>query len=163
MNSTQVLDTQILPASLYVDVLTRNYSGLINKFKKNIPLTKKLSNFYYEIMLVNYQNFIKSKTGSCNRVPWFSRYQQQYNKPLVVNMTQQHGLVRYIFSQQQYTLVTNSNFGYLMFVLGQYLRDLQQAYVAINTAQGNLPCYYKLGKNINSPQQLQNYLQKFVY
>ncbi len=163
MNSTQVLDTQIIPASLYVDVLTRNYSGLINKFKKNIPLTKKLSNFYYEVMLVNYQNFIKSKNGSCNRVPWYTRYQQQYNKPFVINMNQQHSLVRYIYSQQQYTLVTNSNFGYLMFVLGQYLRDLQQAYVAINTAQGNLPCYYKLGKNINSPQQLQNYLQKFVY
>ncbi len=49
-----------------------------------------------------------------------------------------------------------------MFSLGNYLMKLREAWNCWNTKQGNIVCYYYLGNNINSPQEMYLFLKKYV-
>ncbi len=155
-------DKNIIPEYVYQEVINRDYNGLIYKLKRRIPLIKKLTNFYYEIMLVNYQNYSKIKAGSCDRTPWIAHKQIESGKPYIIPYNQQVRLVQYVYQQERNGLQTKSNFGFLMFSLGKYLQALQRAWNTYNQKSVDLQCFFYLGIDVKNNQELYQWLLKFV-
>jgi hypothetical protein len=156
------IDLFVIPAKITKIVVERKQNELINVFKNDVSLVNRLSAFFYETLAINYQDYTKGKNGRCARVPWITQYQSLNGKPYIMSSRAQFFLLKYIYQQQRNGLNTKSNFGYLMFSLGNYLMKLREAWNCWNTKQGNIVCYYYLGNNINSPQEMYNFLRKYV-
>ncbi len=156
------VDSLIIPAKIYNIVRERRQKLLIEVFKRDVSLVNRLSAFFYQTLAVNYQDFIKGKNGGCAKVPWYTQYQVEKSKPFIISAREQYFLLRYIYQQQRDGLNTKSDYGYLMFSLGNYLMKLREAWNCWNTKQGNIVCYYYLGIDIKSPQEMYQFLRKYV-
>ena len=134
------------------EVYKRQKERIWDFFREDPKIVRQLTNFFYEQLQMNYQDVIKGKSGSCAVVPWISEFEYIFpDRNLVIPSIAQYELLRYVYEQQQEGLKTNSNFGYLMFVLGDFMKNLQQAMLAYNS------------KHINSPQQLYKFLLRYIY
>lgn len=164
LTPTEEIDNGIIPFAIAIEVYDRRREFLWNYFKENPKLVKQLSNFFYQSLYVNYQDASKGKDGSCVKVPWRTEYEYiQAKDGMILSSKQQYELLRYIYQQQKKGLQTNSNYGYLMFLLGDFMQNLQQAMNAYKTKQENVVCYYHLGKNIQSPEELYKFLLQYTY
>ncbi len=156
------IDLNVIPAKIAQIVIERRQNQLINVFKNDVSLVNRLSAFFYQTLVINYQDAIKGKNARCAKVPWITKFQVDNNRPYIMTSREQYFLMRYIYQQQRNGLQTKSNFGYLMFSLGNYLMKLREAWNCWNTKQGNIVCYYYLGNNIKSPQEMYLFLRKYV-
>ena len=164
LSEVEKIDAGIIPFAIAIEVFDRKREFLWNYFKENPTLVKQLSNFFYQSLFVNYNDATKGKDGSCAKVPWRTEYEYIKAKDvMILSSKQQYELLRYVYQQQKKGLQTNSNYGYLMFLLGDFMKNLQQAMNAYKTKQENLVCYYHLGKNINSPEELYKFLLQYTY
>ncbi len=164
IRAIEELDIKIIPYFMAEEVYKRQKERIWDFFREDPKIVRQLTNFFYEQLQMNYQDVIKGKSGSCAVVPWISEFEYIFpDRNLVIPSIAQYELLRYVYEQQQKGLKTNSNFGYLMFVLGDFMKNLQQAMLAYNSKQENITCYYYLGKNINSPQQLYKFLLRYIY
>ncbi len=158
------IDAGIIPYVIAIDVYRRKKNKILNYFKEDPTLVKQLSNFFYQSLYLNYNDTTKAKNGSCATVPWTTEYEYiQAKEVMVLSSNQQYDLLRYVYQQQKKGLETKSNYGYLMFLLGDFMQNLQQAMNAYKTKQENIVCYYHLGKNINSPEELYKFLLRYTY
>jgi hypothetical protein len=164
LTQAEEIDNGIIPFAIAIEVYDRRREFLWNYFKENPTLVKQLSNFFYQSLFVNYNDASKGKDGSCAKVPWRTEYEYiKATDGMVLSSKQQYELLRYVYQQQKKGLATNSNYGYLMFLLGDFMQNLQQAMNAYKTKQENVVCYYHLGKNINSPEELYKFLLQYTY
>jgi hypothetical protein len=163
LTEIEEIDAGIIPFAIAIEVYDRRKFKILDYFKENPSVVKQLSNFFYQSLNVNYQDVTKAKNGSCVIIPWTTEYEYiKAKQQMILSSKQQYELLRYIYQQQKKGLETNSNYGYLMFLLGDFMQNLQQAMNAYKTKQENIVCYYHLGKNIQSPEELYRFLLKFT-
>lgn len=164
LTEVEEIDAGIIPYAIAIEVYDRKRNFIWNYFKENPTLVKQLSNFFYQSLVINYQDTTTGKDASCVKVPWRTEYEYvQAKDTMILSSKQQYELLRYVYQQQKKGLQTKSNYGYLMFLLGDFMQNLQQAMNAYKTKQENIVCYYHLGKNINSPEEMYKFLLQYTY
>lgn len=95
----EVLQNDLIPMSLYEDVLHRRKNVIIEKLKRDTNLLSQLTQFYNVQLQTAYKMEFQAKQGRGYRVPWISKYQitNQTNQ-MLVSFEQQYQLLRYLLN-----------------------------------------------------------------
>jgi hypothetical protein len=151
------IDTEIIPSVFYQAVIKRNYYSLVNIIKRNPLLTNQVISFYYTTLQTN-ANFLKNNKSSCQfKIPW----QTNTENPIVLTPDEQYQLYAFITLNNRNGVKNQSNFEFLIFSIGNYMTQLKTAQRAVNQKQ-DICCYYYLGVNIKTNEQLKNFLKLWI-
>jgi hypothetical protein len=95
----EVLQNDLIPLSLYEDVIYRRKNIIIEKLKRDTNLLSQLTQFYNVQLQSAYKMEFQSKQGRGYRVPWISKYQitNQTNQ-MLISFEQQYQLLRYLLN-----------------------------------------------------------------
>jgi hypothetical protein len=131
---SNVIDTDILPASLYMSIKERNSKELKKLLLKDRILSDKLINFYYTSLQTAYRLEWTNKNGGIVIANWYSIYQQMNEtSPMVLTFEQQWKFFKYIQLNQTRNRITPSNFAFLLNNLNQlYLEKPEKVYLINN-------------------------------
>ena len=112
--SIEKLDTELIPISLYQQVINRNDNGVLKVLSNNPVLCNKLMVFYQQLKL-SYSLFSNNKCNCVVKVDWKKQYDKKY-----ISFMQSVMLQRYIIQYQKV-----SNLFYLSIQLGSFLQSLK--------------------------------------
>ncbi len=157
INNIRYLDSITIPLILKDAVKNRNYNQLIEIYKRNQLLTRKIISFYYQQLAVSANFRSNNKSGISYTVPWYTVYEKEKNNKLILCFDQQVNLYKWITINRN-----NSDLGFMIFSLGNYLTQLRTAKRILNQKQ-NACCFYKLGIDIKNNQELDLFIRKFIY
>jgi hypothetical protein len=95
----EVLQNDLIPMSLYEDVIHRRKNIIIEKLKRDTNLLSQLTQFYNIQLQSAYKMEFQAKQGRGYRVPWISKYQitNQTNQ-MLISFEQQYQLLRYLLN-----------------------------------------------------------------
>ncbi len=115
----EILQNDLIPMSLYEDVLQKKKNIIIEKLKRDTNLLSQLTQFYNIQLQSAYKMQFQSKQGRGYRVPWISKYQitNQTNQ-MLLSFDQQYQLLQFLLRNP------NSNLNYLINII-QYTFVLQ--------------------------------------
>jgi hypothetical protein len=95
----EVLQNDLIPMSLYEDVIYRRKNIIIEKLKRDTNLLSQLTQFYNVQLQTAYKMEFQSKQGRGYRVPWISKYQiTNQTTQMLVSFEQQYQLLRYLLN-----------------------------------------------------------------
>ncbi len=106
------IDIDILPVSLYENIMQRNTNQIIQKLKKNTTLLKQLTEFYNVVLMNAYKTKFQAKQGRGYRVPWITRFQITNQKnEMLLSFTQQYEFLQYLLKDN------TSHFSFLVNII----------------------------------------------
>ena len=121
-----IIDTDIIPYSLYSYVINRNKTKLQEELIVNKNLSKKIINFYYTTLQSAYRMEWTNKNGISCKINWLTKYQiDNESNEMILSFEQQWRFFQYInlLNRQNVT----SNFGYLLNIVNSiYLEKSQK-------------------------------------
>lgn len=126
-----IIDVDIIPLQIFDLVISRNSKELTNALVKNKNLSKKIINFYYNVLITAYRYEFTNKNGISYRVSWYCYY-QQVNKSngMILSFNQQWNFFKYINNNQTRDGNTLSNFAFLLNHVNKiYLSHPQKIYI----------------------------------
>ena len=126
-----IIDVDIIPLQIFDLVISRNSKELTNALVKNKNLSKKIINFYYNVLITAYRYEFTNKNGISYRVSWYCYY-QQVNKSngMILSFNQQWNFFKYINNNQTRAGNTLSNFAFLLNHVNKiYLSHPQKIYI----------------------------------
>jgi hypothetical protein len=130
---SNVIDTDILPTSLYMAIKERNSKELKKLLLKDKILSDKLINFYYTSLQTAYRLEWTNKYGGIVIANWYSVYQQMNEtSPMVLTFEQQWRFFKYIQLNQTRNRKTPSNFAFLLNNLNQLFLEKPEKIYLIN-------------------------------
>ncbi len=108
----EVLQNDVIPMSLYDDVIHRKKNLIIEKLKRDTNLLSQLTQFYNIQLQSAYKMEFQAKQGRGYRVPWISKYQitNQTNQ-MLLSFDQQYQLLQYLLRNP------NCNLNYLINII----------------------------------------------
>lgn len=108
----EILQNDLIPMSLYEDVIQRKKNIIIEKLKRDTNLLSQLTQFYNIQLQTAYKMEFQSKQGRGYRVPWISKYQitNQTNQ-MLLSFEQQYQLLQFLLRNP------NCNLNYLINII----------------------------------------------
>jgi hypothetical protein len=131
---SSVIDVDVIPCSLYMDVINRNSKELKKLLLQDRILSDKLINFYYTTLETAYRLEWTNKFGGNSLINWYSVYQQMNeSSQMIITFKQQWKFFKYIQLNQTRNNKTASNFAFLLNNLNQlYLEKPEKVYIINN-------------------------------
>jgi hypothetical protein len=107
-----VLQNDLIPMTLYEDVIHRRKNVVIEKLKRDTNLLSQLTQFYNIQLQTAYKLEFQAKEGRGYRVPWISKYQiTNQTNHMLISFEQQYQLLRYLLN------TPNCNLNFLMNII----------------------------------------------
>jgi hypothetical protein len=126
-----IIDVDIIPLQIFNLVISRNSKALTDALLKNKILSKKIINFYYNVLITAYRYAFTNKNGISYKVPWYCHYQQEnQSNEMILSFNQQWNFFKYINNNQIRAGNTASNFTFLLNHVNKiYLEKPQKIYI----------------------------------
>jgi hypothetical protein len=126
-----IIDVDIIPLQIFDLVISRNSKALTNALVKNKNLSKKIINFYYNVLITAYRYEFTNKNGISYKVPWYCYYQKvNKSNEMIISFNQQWNFFKYINNNQTRAGNSASNFAFLLNHVNKiYLEHPQKIYI----------------------------------
>jgi len=121
-----IIDNDILPYSLYYDIINRNKRKIEEELLSNKTLSKNIIYFYYTTLQSAYRMEWTNKNGISCKINWITYYQiENESNEMILSFEQQWRFFQYINLLNRQSIT--SNFGYLLNIINSiYLEKPQK-------------------------------------